>query len=78
MDDTLGYVSLRSEDWDFTEAEQIKSLKVVGGSGSIDVGLAPMRHSQTLLRRIQAAKNAGLAPVSGAKNKMVRRETKKR
>ncbi len=73
MDDTLGYVMLRAEDWEFANGEVVKTLRVVGGEGTIDVGLAPTRHSQTLLRQIDAARKAGLAPVSGASSKMVKR-----
>jgi hypothetical protein len=74
MDDTLGYVTLRAEDWDFADGEQIKTLKVVAGNGYIELGLAPTRHSQAVIRRILAAKKAGLAPLSGGTNKMVKKK----
>ncbi len=74
MDDTLGFVALRSEDdWNFAEAEQRKKMTVMNGSGTVEIGLAPTLHSRRVLRQIRAAKAAGLAPVSaGGLNKMVR------
>ncbi len=73
MDDTLGYVALRAEDdWDFSEGEQKKKLVVVNGSGTVEIGLAPTLRSRHLLRRIKAAKEAGLAPSVIGANKLVR------
>lgn len=73
MDDTLGYVPLRSEDLDFSDAEQQKTVRVINGEGSVTIGIAPTIGSLSLFRKIRAAKEAGLAPrsLSGLPDRVV-------
>lgn len=63
-DDTIGYVSVKSEEWTVVDEEVRKTLNVNNGSGTIEIGIAPTLHSRALMRQIKAAKAAGLAPIS--------------
>lgn len=48
----MGYVMLRASEWDYSDVEQRKTLQVINGQGTLEIGIAPTLSSRSLFRKV--------------------------